>query len=148
MNDVRVAREFCFQFFFHFQLPIFQDLREELKTGSLELLRDKISELKETTGILLSDQSNQFVEKQILSALTNYSEIEEHIEKNLKKWKLNRLSKVDHTILLLAVNELVFTKTAPPKVSINEAIELAKKFGTAESYSFINGVLDSVSKTL
>ena len=64
------------------------------------------------------------------------------------KWKFHRLSPVDKSILRLAVYQLKFCSNIPPKVVINEAIELAKKFGADKSSSFINGVLDGILKKL
>jgi transcription antitermination factor NusB len=64
------------------------------------------------------------------------------------KWKLSRLSMVDKSILRLAVYHLKFCADIPPKVTINEAIELAKKFGTEKSPAFVNGVLDGVLKKI
>ena len=64
------------------------------------------------------------------------------------KWKLSRLSQVDKSILRLAVYHLKFCPDIPPKVTINEAIELAKKFGTDKSPSFVNGVLDGVLRKM
>jgi transcription antitermination factor NusB len=64
------------------------------------------------------------------------------------KWKLSRLSQVDKSILRLSVYHLRFCSDIPPKVTINEAIELAKKFGTDKSPSFVNGVLDGVLRKM
>jgi transcription antitermination factor NusB len=64
------------------------------------------------------------------------------------KWKLSRLSMVDKSILRLAVYQLKFCEGIPPKVTINEAIELAKRFGTEKSPGFVNGVLDGVLRKL
>lgn len=64
------------------------------------------------------------------------------------KWQLSRLSPVDKSILRLAVYQLKFCPDIPPKVVINEAIELAKKFSTAQSSAFVNGILDAVLKKL
>jgi transcription antitermination factor NusB len=64
------------------------------------------------------------------------------------KWEFARLSIVDRSILRLAVYQLKFCPDVPPKVVINEAIELAKKFGTEKSPSFINGVLDAILKKM
>lgn len=147
MNHLRIAREFCFQYFFHLQLPVFESLKTDLKSNNkIESLRVSIEEFKSSTNTLLNPDANAFVETQIVEALKNYDKIEELISGNLKNWKISRLSKVDHTNLMLAVNELCFTKTAPMKVIINEAIEISKKFGTIESSSFVNGVLDSIAK--
>ena len=64
------------------------------------------------------------------------------------KWKLSRLSPVDRSILRLSVYQLNYCTDIPPKVVINEAIELAKKFSTAQSPAFVNGVLDAVLKKI
>ncbi len=64
------------------------------------------------------------------------------------KWPLSRLSQVDKSILRLAVYQLRFCPDMPPKVAINEAIELAKKFSTEQSAGFVNGVLDAVLRRL
>jgi transcription antitermination factor NusB len=64
------------------------------------------------------------------------------------KWKLSRLSLVDKSILRLSVYQLKFCPDIPPKVTINEAIELAKKFGTDKSPGFVNGVLDGVLRKM
>jgi len=70
------------------------------------------------------------------------------ISKCSKNWKFNRISKIDRNILRIAVYELLFMKDVPSKVAINEAIEIAKKFGTEQSGSFINGILDKISKDI
>lgn len=71
-------------------------------------------------------------------------EIDEVIERYSKNWKLSRMSAIDRNILRLATYELLFRPDIPPKVSINEAVELAKAFGTEESASFVNGILDAI----
>ena len=76
----------------------------------------------------------------------NISEILDFIEKNLKEnWSINRVSKIDISILKLAIYEMLYVKI-PYKVAINEAIELAKKYGEDSSKSFINGILASIVK--
>lgn len=76
----------------------------------------------------------------------NIEEINDIISKNLKeKWTIERVSKIDLSILKLAIYELLYTET-PYKVVINEAVELAKKYGDDSSKSFINGILASVVK--
>lgn len=76
------------------------------------------------------------------------AKIDPMLEEYLKGWKVDRLSKVDLQILRLAVYEMVFQQEVPPKVVINEAIELAKWFGTEESGKFVNGVLGKMFKEL
>lgn len=72
--------------------------------------------------------------------------LDQYIEKASEHWKLNRITYVDKGILRTAIFEMLFSSDVPPKVAIDEALELAKKFGTEESKDFINGVLDRVLK--
>lgn len=71
-------------------------------------------------------------------------QIDKIIQKSSKNWKMGRMSKVDRSILRLSVYEMFFLDDIPPKVSIDEAVELGKRFGTEESGAFINGILDNV----
>ncbi len=72
------------------------------------------------------------------------AQIDQMIERFSQNWKLNRMSCVDRNIIRIAVYEILFCREIPPKVSINEAIDIGKKFGTDESGAFINGIVDSV----
>jgi transcription antitermination protein NusB len=81
-------------------------------------------------------------------AWENVRECDELIGDSTLKWKMNRLSAVDKSILRISVYQLKFCCDIPAKVVINEAIELAKKFSTAQSPGFVNGVLDAVVKKL
>ena len=78
----------------------------------------------------------------------NLARCDELIVASTIKWKLSRLSPVDKSILRLAVYQLKFCPDIPPRVVINEAIELAKKFSTEKSPPFVNGVLDAISKKI
>lgn len=72
------------------------------------------------------------------------SEIDKLIERFSKNWQIGRMSCVDRNVLRIAVYELLCCSDIPPKVSINEAIDIGKKFGTEESGAFINGIIDSI----
>jgi transcription antitermination protein NusB len=72
-------------------------------------------------------------------------EIDQLLKEYLKHWALERLSSVDRNILRIGIFEILWCKDIPSKVSINEAIELGKKFGTEKSASFINGILDKIA---
>ena len=74
----------------------------------------------------------------------NRATIDALIEQFSSNWKLSRMSCVDRNVLRIAVFELLFCADIPPKVSINEAIDVGKRFGTEESGAFINGILDSI----
>lgn len=78
----------------------------------------------------------------------NLGEIDRLIESHSTHWKISRMALVDRNILRMAVFELIGCPDIPASVTLNEAIEIAKKFGTEESGSFINGVLDHIAKDL
>jgi transcription antitermination protein NusB len=72
--------------------------------------------------------------------------LDDYIEKASEHWKLNRITYVDRGILRTAIFEMLFSSDVPTKVAIDEALELAKKFGTEESKDFVNGILDRILK--
>lgn len=78
----------------------------------------------------------------------NMEKIDFYIENNAKGWKINRLSKVTLCILRICIYEMLYDNNIPAEVSINEAVELAKKYGTDDEPSYINGVLGSVYKNI
>ena len=87
--------------------------------------------------------------KNVVKVVTdNLEEIDSRIVNALVNWKLDRVSKVNLTILRLAVGEMLFVDDVPGSVAINEAVELTKKYSDEKSTSFVNGVLDKVLKTL
>jgi len=76
------------------------------------------------------------------------SEIDSMIERFSSNWKVSRMACVDRNVIRIAAYEMLFCEDIPLKVSINEAIDIGKKFGTDESGAFINGILDSVRKAI
>jgi transcription antitermination protein NusB len=78
----------------------------------------------------------------------NRDALDEVIAKYSANWKLSRMSAVDKNILRIAAYELKFCEDIPSKVTINEAVDIAKRFGTAESGAFVNGILDNMAKTI
>lgn len=88
----------------------------------------------------------EYVKNTFKGIIDNISEIEQLIKDNLKEnWSIERISKIDLAILKIAIYEMIYTNI-PYKVVINEAVELAKKYGEDQSKSFVNGVLASVVK--
>lgn len=86
---------------------------------------------------------------ELIAGMEEHSaEIDAAISKSAKNWSMDRIARVDLAILRLAVFELLFRDDIPPIVSINEAVDLAKTYSTAESKRFINGVLDNVKNGL
>lgn len=93
-------------------------------------------------------QVSEYTRKVVKGVEEHLDEIDALIEKNLKSWKKNRISKISLTILRIAVFEMLYIKNIPTSVSINEAVELAKNYATAADGSFVNGVLGSIAKSL
>jgi N utilization substance protein B len=89
---------------------------------------------------------DDFAEKLAMGVEENEEILGAQIEKHIRGWKMNRLSKVALSLLKLAIYEIMFEKDIPVSVSINEAIDLAKKYGGADDAPFVNGVLGSVAK--
>ena len=85
-----------------------------------------------------------FFERLATGVLQYKEDIDHVVERFSSNWKMRRMACVDRNILRLAVFELLYCADIPAKVSINEAIDIAKKYGSSESGSFINGILDSI----
>ena len=86
-----------------------------------------------------------FAKDLVTAASERGAEIDELIASSSKNWRIDRMSRVDRNILRLGACELLAFRDVPVKVVINEAVELAKRFGTAESSAFVNGVLDRIA---
>jgi N utilization substance protein B len=84
----------------------------------------------------------------VMGTVENISAVDSMIEKHLKNWELSRLNRVDLAILRMSAYALMYQKDTPASVVINEAIGISKEFGTDESFRFINGVLDSIHRSL
>jgi transcription antitermination factor NusB len=85
-----------------------------------------------------------FSKKLVCGVRENLDYLDQIIRKSSKNWRLERMSLVDRSILRLGAYEILFMDETPPKVSIDEAIELGKKYGAEESSAFINGILDNI----
>ena len=89
-----------------------------------------------------------FAEPLIRGTLEHRDEVDEVIKKHAKNWDLHRIAAVDRNILRLAIYEMLHRDDIPPVVSINEAVDIAKKFSTQDSGKFVNGILDKVKSEL
>ena len=114
---------------------------------AFELSGDPIDEILE--GIpergAVSSEVAQFAGSLSRKTVQHLAEIDQVIARKVQRWELSRIAVVDKTILRLAICELLHFPDIPQKVSINEAIELAKIYSTRESGRFVNGILDSVA---
>lgn len=89
-----------------------------------------------------------FTEEILNNIFDHKKEIDTRLEKYSDNWTLSRMTVIDRNLLRMAASELMFSKTVPPKVVIDEALEIAKKFGSEDSPNFINGVLDRILKEI
>ncbi|MBZ0165273.1 MAG: transcription antitermination factor NusB [Candidatus Omnitrophica bacterium] len=104
---------------------------------------DNYWELKEKYDSTVRNFSNRIV----VGVEEFCATIDEMISKYATNWQLKRMAVIDRNILRMGVFELMYANDIPPKVTINEAVELAKKYGDTESSKFVNGILDKIHKT-
>ena len=130
----RKTREALMQMLY--QMEVQGDFSEEAKKSFME-------------RFLEDDSDDKYFEAAFNAYINNNNEIDDLIESYSKGWKLDRLAKVDLSVLRLAVAEMLYLKdgSIPPAVSINEAVELAKSFGTDGSASFVNGILGRIIRS-
>lgn len=118
-----------------------------LEIQKVENVQEQINLYFESNNIT-DEEARKYIANAVNGIEEHQEEILKDIETNLKEeWKLSRISKMDLTILKLAIYEIKFTDV-PNKVSINEAVELAKKYGEDKSKNFVNGILASVVKEM
>ncbi len=118
-----------------------------LEIQKTENLEEQIDLFFESNNIE-DEQAKKYIKDVIFGINENLEEILKDIEQNLKEdWKLNRISKMDLSILKLAIYEIKYNEI-PYKVAINEAVELAKKYGEDKSKNFVNGILASIVKDM
>ena len=115
-------------------------------TLSKDAPAEAIDIFKENNEDIIKDLDLSYINDGVFGVHNNLNDIDEAIKAALDKWKIDRISKVNLTILRLAVYEMKYVDDVPAKVAINEAIEIAKVYSDEKSVSFINGVLDKVLK--
>lgn len=124
----RELREQVFKLLFRIEFNSAEDMPEQEK-----LFFDDEESAKDADADYVADKFRRISEK--------LTQIDAQINEKAEKWDTARMSKVDLTILRLAVYEIQYDETVPTGVAINEAVELAKKFGQDASFSFVNGIL-------
>ncbi len=130
----RRAREYALQLLF------------QLELANSEFTEDTWSAFWE--GIDEESDVKEFSLDIVRSTMSHISEIDAIIKKAAEHWSLERMAIIDKNILRAATCEMLYRQDIPSSVAINEAIEIAKKFSTEESASFINGILDKISHNL
>ena len=141
----KLAREAAFKALFQLDFN-FEDGRREYFEDLA--IRTSIGETLEDDAAHLSTKDTAYIESSVKGSRDYLEEIDKTITDHLKEgWQLSRLMAADRNILRLAVYEMKFVEPTIPKgVAINEAIELAKKYGTDDSSRFVNGILEAISK--
>ena len=129
MGKRRVARELALKFLY----------QTEFNSDNRDLELDSFFERAN-----VSEEIKKFTHALVKKLSSHEKEVDELLEKMSANWPPNRMAVIDKNILRLGICELLFDSTTPPKVVINEAVEIAKKFGTEESPDFINGILDKI----
>lgn len=129
---------------------VIANLKENIEVDNIEIINEEtgLPAKKELTSedIDLKDVDMEYVIRVLKGVQENKDALDVEIEKYLKNWKLNRLSKIDITILRVCTYEFLYENEIPNNVSINEAVELAKRYSADKSAAFINGVLGSMIK--
>jgi len=154
MGKRREARERAVQFLFQHDLNPPEDLELELATFWNSQRTAAIEEDKgpATWGEKVDlppptaeeAETRLFSEPLIRGVLEHREAIDEQIKKHARNWDFHRIAAVDRNIMRLAIYEMLYRDDIPPVVSINEAVDIAKKFSTQDSGKFVNGILDKI----
>jgi len=113
---------------------------------AIELSKNPVEQVKDDiiTHNNASTAIKSFAEQLLISTVDHLDELDEIIRRKSTNWDFNRIAIIDRIILRIAICEFLYFTDIPPKVTIDEAIEIAKNYSTAKSGQFINGILDSV----
>jgi N utilization substance protein B len=136
MGNRRVAREMALKILFQFDL-VHCNVNE---ASSYTFQVENLLQCNDSDSII------SFSQDLVKGVLANLNEIDALIRKHANNWSLERMANIDRNILRIAIYEIVFIDNIPKSVSINEAVELAKKYSTENSFGFVNGVLGKVEK--
>jgi N utilization substance protein B len=158
MGKRREARERAVQFLFQHDLNPPEDLPAALEhfwrsQRAAAIAEDKADahwgQPTELPPVTTDEAATRlFADPLIQGALEHRDEADDVIRKHAKNWELHRMAAVDRNILRLAIFEMLHRDDIPPIVSINEAVDIAKKFSTQDSGKFVNGILDKVKSEL
>ena len=133
MGKRRLSREFVIQFLY------LTEMNEGEIQNQLQLFWENnpaAEDVQLFTEVILKD------------VFDNKEQIDVRLEKYSDNWTLSRMTVIDRNLLRMAASEILYSKTVPPKVAIDEAVEIAKRFGSEDSAHFINGILDRVLKEM
>jgi len=134
MGKRREGREAAVQF-------LFQDDLNKTDPKAMPEALEEFWQLRESAA-----KTRQFAAELIQGVIGNREAIDERIKKVTANYELHRIAPVDRNILRVAIYEMLYTNEVPPVVCINEAIEIAKRFGSEDSGRFVNGILDKLKE--
>jgi N utilization substance protein B len=154
MGKRREARERAVQFLFQYDLNTPENLELELaqfwSSQRAAAIEDEKSPSTWGEKTQLPPPTTEeaetrlFAEPLIRGVVQHRTQIDELIKKHTQNWDFNRIAAVDRNVMRLAIFEMLYRDDIPPVVSINEAVDIAKKFSTQDSGKFVNGILDKV----
>ena len=144
MGSRRKGRILAFQALYSWDALYSQTRNASIPKGLLDFSWARPSE----DSPLLDEAMTSFSRLLVTGAVENIAAVDKMIQKHLENWELKRLNRVDLAVLRMSVYTLMFQTDMHPTIVIDEAIGIAKEFGTDDSYRFVNGVLDSIRKTL
>ena len=144
MGTRRRAREFALQILYQLDVQALSD------DQAIALFWKNFAATAEAEGASVTDlgEIQPFAEKLVRGVHAHLAELDAQIQGASKNWRLERMARVDRNLIRLALYELKYGEDVPAKVAINEAIEIAKRFGTNESSAFVNGILDRCREEL
>ena len=154
MGKRREARERAVQFLFQYEVNVPENLDEALNqfwdSQRMAVIAQEKGRATWGEQIELPPPTTEeaamrlFADPLIRGTIEHRDEIDQMIQKAAKNWDLRRIATVDRNILRLAIYEMLYRQDIPPIVSINEAVDIAKRFSTEDSGKFVNGILDKV----
>lgn len=129
MSRRRRSREFALQVLYQLEI-------------NKQTVQETLNQFQKT--YLPEEERDEFLERLVYGVLEHRKEIDRLIKQYSKNWRLDRMPLIDRNILRLAIFELMHCEDIPPKVTLNEAIELGKRYGSEDSGRFVNGILDRI----
>jgi N utilization substance protein B len=133
MGNIRSSRELALKFLY----------QSELNEGNVDEQMESFMERNSS-----KDEIDVFMKELVEAVIKHKKEIDEIVQKFSDNWVLDRMTVIDRNILRIGTCELLFNFSTPPKVAINEAVDIAKKYGNEDSPEFINGILDKIYKEI
>jgi len=117
---------------------------------ALELGKGELSDVRENivAGLGLGQNEVQYGTELIQKVLDHVIEIDKYISQHAKNWSLNRIAVIDKILMRCSAAEMLYMNDVPVRVSITEAVQMAKKYSTEESAMFVNGILDTIAREL